>query len=383
MKSLYDLKKYAETGIAAPGMTAFDKMRALSAFGGFPVKTLTGVPPLTFQSDGTALTAWSISGNLTQTGTPTPSAPIQPEETGDRTANLFDKDNADIFHAYISGLQSRWVLSDDSRSIKIPCKPSTIYTFSTSTEIPVFRVAESQAENAEPSQLGEEVTVLYNVVNSNECTVTTSANAKWLIFQGSATLFDVWMSELMINTGSTALPYVPFGYAIPITLAGQTQTIYLTEPLRKIGYYCDTVEQDGTVTRMIKKWVLSGQERWSKYNSRLIVARPSDMPNSTTSILSSHFMLLNGAGQPGTFYVESSNVNFNFDGSNDIDEWKTYLADQYAAGTPVCVLYVLANPVTETVTVPTLTPTKCSNTLSVETTLSPSEVGITGHIKAV
>ena len=34
MKSLYDLKKYAETGIAAPGMTAFDKMRALSAFGG-------------------------------------------------------------------------------------------------------------------------------------------------------------------------------------------------------------------------------------------------------------------------------------------------------------------------------------------------------------
>ena len=33
MKSLYDLKKYAETGIAAPGMTAFDKMRALSAFG--------------------------------------------------------------------------------------------------------------------------------------------------------------------------------------------------------------------------------------------------------------------------------------------------------------------------------------------------------------
>ena len=33
MKSLYDLKKYAETGIAAPGMTAFDKMRALSSFG--------------------------------------------------------------------------------------------------------------------------------------------------------------------------------------------------------------------------------------------------------------------------------------------------------------------------------------------------------------
>ena len=34
MKSLYDLKKYAETGIAAPGMTAFDKMFALSAFCG-------------------------------------------------------------------------------------------------------------------------------------------------------------------------------------------------------------------------------------------------------------------------------------------------------------------------------------------------------------
>lgn len=47
------------------------------------VKQLEGVPPLTFTAIGNPLISWSIYGDLTQTGTPTPSSPIIPSETGD------------------------------------------------------------------------------------------------------------------------------------------------------------------------------------------------------------------------------------------------------------------------------------------------------------
>ena len=94
--TFYDLLKFAKTGIAAPEMTAYDKLKALSMCkAGFPVKTISGVPPLTFQSDGTPLTAWSISGNMTQSGTPTPSAPITPSECGDMTYNLYNNKSSE------------------------------------------------------------------------------------------------------------------------------------------------------------------------------------------------------------------------------------------------------------------------------------------------
>ena len=281
--SFYDLLKFAKTGIASPSMTAYDKLKALSMCkAGFPVKTLTGVPPITFQSDGTALTAWSISGNMTQTGTPTPSEPIVPTECGD-------------------------------------------------------------------------------LVESGE------------------------------HAGQ---------YALPLTLAGQTQNIYLSEPLRKIGDYADTVEQDGTVTRKIKKMVLTGQETFTKNSSSktdylYYAGRGALLPSSITKtpIVCSHLQEFVSAPTYENIGISANNnfnvvyLNFGADvmnaqtSGNTADGLKEYLAAQYAAGTPVTIWYVLYTPTTETVTVPTLTPAKGSNTLSVGTTLQPSEVSITGGIK--
>lgn len=82
MPTFYDLLKFAATGIAAPDMTAYDKMRALAAFGGGKAQTLTGQPPLSFHANGTPLISWSMKGNGSQTGTPTPDAPIMPDFCG-------------------------------------------------------------------------------------------------------------------------------------------------------------------------------------------------------------------------------------------------------------------------------------------------------------
>ena len=40
--------------------------------------------------DGTAISAWSLKGNMSQSGTPTPSTPVYPTEVGEKTANLWD-----------------------------------------------------------------------------------------------------------------------------------------------------------------------------------------------------------------------------------------------------------------------------------------------------
>ena len=47
--------------------------------------------------------------------------------------------------------------------------------------------------------------------------------------------------------------------------------------------------------------------------------------------------------------IGGSYVNFRDDNISTLSEWQQYLADQYAAGTPVIIVYPLADAVEETV----------------------------------
>ena len=97
----------------------------------------------------------------------------------------------------------------------------------------------------------------------------------------------------------------------------------------------------------------------------------------------------------GTCFSDGScNIRI-MESNSTLQDWKTYLAQQYANGTPVTVWYVLATPETAIVneqlakigdhadelhstdagvTIPTI---KGQNTLSVDTELQPSEMTIT------
>jgi hypothetical protein len=58
----------------------------------------------------------------------------------------------------------------------------------------------------------------------------------------------------MLNSGSTALPYEPFGYKIPITCAGTTVNVYTGDSLRKALDGSDAVDvlsSTGTITRAV------------------------------------------------------------------------------------------------------------------------------------
>lgn len=54
------------------------------------------------------------------------------------------------------------------------------------------------------------------------------------------------ISNIMLNTGSTALPYEPYGYKVPVTINDVTTNLYLPEPIKMVGdeaEYIDYAEQ--------------------------------------------------------------------------------------------------------------------------------------------
>ncbi len=371
MTSYFNLLKYAQAGIASPDMTYYDKMRASTLMGGV-VQSLTGQPPLTFKADGTPLISWSMKGNGSQTGTPTPDNPVMPEFVGVRTGNLFDKDKAPS-QIYITDSVQRI-------GVEIPLGAGT-YSLSGGSSVSYCKVKYGGtygtpfSTNAHRTlELPESGSILVYAANEGDYSGT----------QG-----------IMLNSGSTALPYEPFGYKIPISCGGQTVPVYLGQV---------------STVRRIRKRVFDGSTTINDYAGSEtgvgFVAQAQGMLGSRTLGRSTHFRTQStgvGSKDDGVTYgINNTSLYFTFSANSvnaynlsDLASIKQYLADQYAAGTPVTVWYVLATPETgitneplckigdfadelhsedASVTIPTI---KGQNTLTVETELQPSEMTIT------
>lgn len=259
----------------------YTKTEADALFEWITVTITTDTLPLQFIADGSPLTVWAISGNGQQTGTPTPSAPIMPEECGD-----------------------------------------------------------------------------------------------------------------LVETGEHAGEY-----AIPITCDNTTQTIYLSDPIRKIGTYVDTVSSDGTVIRRNYKYKFTGTENIQSYAQSqsgigFYIGFLNAQTNMRTTGYCSHFkqqLSPSGSTIDGvTFGANNTLFYFTFSaeaaatlGLTDTASIKQWLSEEYTAGHPVTILYVMSGTTAETVTAPTITPSAGENTLTAESELQPSEITIIGKIREV
>ena len=291
--SIYELLKYGKTGIAAPDMTHYDKRKALAMFGsGWSTKTISGVPPISFKSDGTPLTAYSITGN------------------GRHSLNLFDCDRTDgiIDNSYINKRNSSVsTLSTYYLSYPISVTVGSTYRWE-------FNEPDGQKHSAPTVGFYDNTDTLidaaYHTDEVTTFTFTVPENCAYI----RASVYKILKAEAMLTLGDAVVPYEPYGYVwcgdktindmytISIVLAGQTKKVYMFGPLRK---------------------ALDGS------NAADILSYPD-------GIL--------------TRYVDS-------DGN------------------------ALETPTTESANMPKLTPQNGSNTLTVDTTLPPSGVSITGGIK--
>lgn len=356
------------------GMTHFERLFA-AKFGGSPppeVREYTGAVPVTITADGTPLLDYLISGNMVQNGTPTPTNPIQPSECGERTENLFIQKLAGVTID-----SSGAIVSDANYDTYIAeVSDGETYTVGNVTGTQVFGFFTTKPA------LG---TITYNSsrtifsTSSQTLTVPTGESIKYI-----GVRYNTGVSNAMFNTGSTAKPFEPYGYKIPISSASTTTPVYL-----------GVVE----TTRKIKKLVLTGEEdiTYDATNKHFSFALSPTAINSLYTVISSHFQTLQDNPNLGIVVTNSGaririyDVNSIWSSAND---FKTYLTQQYANGTPVTVWYVLATETTGIVNEPIrkigdyadtvskeqagvqIPTNNGSTTVDVETTLKPSEVYI-------
>lgn len=356
---------------------------------GTSTDTITTLPADLY-ADGTAATI-GLKGNMSQTGTPTPTNPIQPEETGERTGNLFDADNAEF---------GKWVNSNGSIA--------TNATYAAGYDIKVgiasgfaVKYYGDKPYSYSMAFYDSNDDFLTRVHRSNPSAsydaFSVPENAVSARFQVAVNTSDVMTREilkamkLMLNLGSEALPYEPYGYKIPISSANTTTPVYLGE-----------VE----TTRLIGMKIFDGSEAWGASSNNVYYTQDyitngyhgyvengdiicthyakSQTPNAQ---MPDKTIKITGASSDG---YTTSRIYLRDTAFSSAAEVQAFMAAQYANGTPICVWYVLATPETAVVneplrkigdyadtvsgiTIPTITG---KDTFDVLTTLKPSEVSL-------
>ena len=205
-------------------------------------KELSGIPPLTFNAVRGALGNYRIYGNT-----------VNGESVGNKTRNLFDVYSPLNYNTSISKsgpntpLAFPFTTGGNRHSIFIPVNPNTTYTWSCKTAgdrlvIAAYnqRYTKAQLDSyTTDRQLNADDEIIIDVTKGFTLyTFTTSATTNMI---GIYYQFNISPTDTMLNEGSTALSYEPYGYCIPITNNGETTSIYLDEPLRMIENEADYI----------------------------------------------------------------------------------------------------------------------------------------------
>lgn len=172
--------------------------------------------------------------------------------------------------------------------------------------------------------------------------------------------YTIYGNTVQDGTPTPENPIVPSGcggletagvhagqYKLPLTVNGVEYPIYLGE---------------SQTTRKVKKLVLTGgnDENWFvvpvSINDLIFRLDLSDYPLSGIAPISTHY-----TGSTSDLWRDVGNnevtvsirglhsVSIHHSGLSGVTDWKAFLAAQYAAGTPVTVWYVLAEPETAVV----------------------------------
>ena len=350
-------------------------------------KEYTGLVPYTFIGNGQPLVSWMIKGNTVQSGTPTPDNPIMPQGTGDRTGNLLLYPYSDGDGNYNGvnvevGIDGKIVGSGQTTAgtnfrlayinMKLLAGTYTLSVYGVHTGFTLFIRDTLEGTN------------IAQIVPSNDDRSTTftlqedTSEQVSIYFNTGRVGVDVSLScYVMLNTGSQPLPYEPFGYKTPISSSSTTTPVYLGEV---------------QTTRKIKKLVLTGNEDWSNVVGSGTSTKIFISLNSIADGLCNTFVF-GDSNNIGEFdLINGTYLRFNVSGiATTKAEWVVYLQQQYAAGTPVTVWYVLATPETAVVNEPLMKIGEYADTLSdvvsiptvrgenvfdVNTEVKPSEVYI-------
>lgn len=354
--------------------------------------------PVKLYGDGETDISLLLKGNTETSGTPSSSNPITINGVGEKTANLFDKDRTQgiIANAYIN--QSGEQVSSQSYYMSYPINVivGSTYTWSFVSMTGAYHTAPTVVFYNDNDEM---IGVASHNPSIAHFTFTVPNNTKYLrasVYIGFSQNTNMLLEGSTTTPDGTPLDYIPYGYEISILNNGTALTpVYLTEQLMQIDDRVDTVSSSGTLTRNLRKYVFTGEESILIYTSSITgigfqLNFSHMLSNSRTKGYCTHFKPIftpSGSGVDGiTFGASNTMIYCTFSAESvteynltDITSIKQWLKNQYDAGTPVTIYYVLATAQTESVTVPEITTTGGTATIDVDTTVKPSELDLTYH----
>lgn len=304
--------------------------------------------PISILANGLPLLDYRIDGNSVQSGTPTPDNPVMPQGTGERTGNLVA---AEANHTNpMVGLSAVW--KKDSSEMIINGK-------ATGGDSARFAKFELDAGTYTLSITGLDETgwgktgfYLSGVDTARVQGVRTYTIAEPTIarLQFVVALSDVSYENrkvtIMFTKTSTPLPYEPYGIKIPISSANTTTPVYLGE-----------VE----TTRKIKKYEFTGQEAISQGSENYYTSLPAPgVPYSNVYCTHNVYGACRVNNNGGYIWFKISSWS-DYATAEDL---KAFFQQEYAAGTPVTVWYVLATEETGIVNEPLMKIGDYADTLS-------------------
>ena len=176
-----------------------------------------GVPPISFQGIGEDLLDYRVDGAS--------------GGVGDRTSNLFDEIYTDISEGW--GVKYKSIFVGEG-------------TFTLSTTCP--KQDSGSATNL--FFLSGDVTTGANsgtngVYNNHPVTVTSAYNYVTIGYRAQS--YDPRNYTTMLNAGTTALPYEPYGYKVPVVVSGKNllQNTATSQTIKGVAF---TVNSDSSVT---------------------------------------------------------------------------------------------------------------------------------------
>ncbi|MBR6690952.1 MAG: hypothetical protein IKL65_06425 [Bacilli bacterium] len=291
---------------------------------------------------------YKIYGNSTQNGIPTLESPIEVESVGEKTINLFSKDNFTDNKALING--SLYDRTDRFVSDYINCIDISSVSINFAASFAWYDENKNLISYENKSS-----TIFRNYVKPD--------GAVYLRLDFDKSI--VSPEEVMCVGGEysvdTMPQYEPYGkYKIPVKVTNGTEevttNVFLNEPLRKVGDSADYIDySQQKIIRNIKKMVFTGEEGFVDFDENVFttVTIEKGLKSSNDTLMSNLCIPVRGT----TIGWRNNNVNSlqiqkSWIGATTVTELQNKLTVLNALGTPLKMYYVLATPTEETIELP-------------------------------
>lgn len=264
-----------------------------------------------------------------------------------------------------------------SSCIVAPVKPNTVYTIGfleKPTGGSIFRAATTKTKVS--SSVTSAASIAYDLDKNDyePKTLNSGEDAAWMYVQLSNTMSADDFASIVIQEG-TSIHNPQTASAVNLYSVGDVadeQNIISGGVTHKVGVKVLTgTAEDGNYGTVSTTSVfrLSGELCPSPTSAVFVCTHYASEDPSKSTAQMANFSIKSHASSARTWYIKDERFVA-------LEDFQAYLSAQYAAGTPVIVIYPLAEETTESVTAQPLHTSAGDNTVSVTSNVDPVELEV-------